>query len=290
MRGRVPAARLVAGRARRRDGRRRPRRSTPLAYRRFLRYQSGWAAVPLGLLELGLTMALVRLLDIAAPLGPALWFFAGSWLVLQILGHGAAPVRPTHLRRGRRRARHLGTGACARRRHRGARRTRDGSGDATADVCPRVGPAPGADRPRQPADARRRAGHGRARRHRHHLRRRDGARPRRRRRQERHRGARLDECPARERLDLGVEDGRHPCAAELAEDQGLQHPPPRGVHAGDRHLVRVRPADEPRRAVHRGRRPGGDRLAHGARRLPAKSRAGDDAARDHGERDVDGDP
>lgn len=60
-------------------------------YRRFLRYQAGWVAVPLGLLELALTMALVRLFDIAAPLGPALWFFAGSWLVMQILGQALLP-------------------------------------------------------------------------------------------------------------------------------------------------------------------------------------------------------
>jgi nitrous oxidase accessory protein NosD len=62
-----------------------------LAYHRALPYQPGWAAVPLGLLELGLTMALVRLLDIAAPLEPALWFFAGSWLVAQILAHAGFP-------------------------------------------------------------------------------------------------------------------------------------------------------------------------------------------------------
>ena len=70
-------------------------------YWRFLRYQPGWAAVPLGLLELGLTMALVRLFDIAAPLGPALWFFVGSWLVMQILGHAVLPyVRLTYAEDG----------------------------------------------------------------------------------------------------------------------------------------------------------------------------------------------
>jgi hypothetical protein len=70
-------------------------------YQRFLRYQPGWAAVPLGLLELGLTLALVRVFDIAAPLGPALWFFAGSWLVLQIVGHALLPyVRLTYAEDG----------------------------------------------------------------------------------------------------------------------------------------------------------------------------------------------
>jgi nitrous oxidase accessory protein NosD len=60
-------------------------------YHRFLRYQAGWVALPLGLLELGGTMALVRLLDIDAPLRPALWFFAGSWLMAQLLAHAAFP-------------------------------------------------------------------------------------------------------------------------------------------------------------------------------------------------------
>ena len=63
-----------------------------LAYHRALPYQPGWAAVPLGLLELGVTMGLVRLLDIAAPLEPALWFFAGSWLLAQILAHAGFPL------------------------------------------------------------------------------------------------------------------------------------------------------------------------------------------------------
>lgn len=62
-----------------------------LVYHRLLAYQPGWAAVPLGVLELGGTMALVRLLGIEAPLGPALWLFAGSWLVAQVLGHALLP-------------------------------------------------------------------------------------------------------------------------------------------------------------------------------------------------------
>jgi nitrous oxidase accessory protein NosD len=61
-------------------------------YGRLLRYQPGWAAVPLGFLELGLTMALVRVLGIDAPLGPAIWFFAGAWLVAQVFGHALLPV------------------------------------------------------------------------------------------------------------------------------------------------------------------------------------------------------
>jgi nitrous oxidase accessory protein NosD len=62
------------------------------AYDRLLPYQPGWAAVPLGLLELALVMALARALDVAAPLGPALAFFAGSWLVAQLLAHAGFPL------------------------------------------------------------------------------------------------------------------------------------------------------------------------------------------------------
>jgi nitrous oxidase accessory protein NosD len=61
-------------------------------YHRLLSYQPGWLAVPLGLLELGVTMGLVRALGIAAPLLPALWFFAGSWLVAQLLTHAGLPL------------------------------------------------------------------------------------------------------------------------------------------------------------------------------------------------------
>ena len=39
-----------------------------VVYHRLLPYQPGWAAVPLGLLELGLTMSAARLLDLGAPL------------------------------------------------------------------------------------------------------------------------------------------------------------------------------------------------------------------------------
>ncbi|HUF02464.1 MAG TPA: right-handed parallel beta-helix repeat-containing protein [Gaiellaceae bacterium] len=62
-------------------------------YHRLLPYQPGWAAVPLGALELGLTMALVRALGIDAPLGPAIWLFVGSWLVAQVLGHALLPYK-----------------------------------------------------------------------------------------------------------------------------------------------------------------------------------------------------
>ena len=63
-----------------------------ILYHRLLPYQPGWAALPLGLAELGVTIALVRLLGIEAPLEPALWFFAGSWLLAQLLAHAGLPL------------------------------------------------------------------------------------------------------------------------------------------------------------------------------------------------------
>src|SRR6185437_11346358 len=51
-----------------------------LVYHRPIAYQPGWAAVPLGLLELGVVMALVQALDVRAPLRSALVFYAGAWL------------------------------------------------------------------------------------------------------------------------------------------------------------------------------------------------------------------
>jgi nitrous oxidase accessory protein NosD len=63
-----------------------------LLYHRLLTYQPGWVALPLGLLELGLVMGLARLLDIAAPLAAALGFYAGSWLLAQVLGHAVFPL------------------------------------------------------------------------------------------------------------------------------------------------------------------------------------------------------
>lgn len=63
-----------------------------LAYHRLLPYQPGWAAIPLGLGELGLTMVGTRLLDLGAPLRPALLFFAASWLLAQLLGHALLPL------------------------------------------------------------------------------------------------------------------------------------------------------------------------------------------------------
>jgi Right handed beta helix region len=63
-----------------------------LLYHRLLSYQPGWVALPLGLLELGLVMGLARLLDVAAPLGAAIAFYAGAWLLAQVLGHAVFPL------------------------------------------------------------------------------------------------------------------------------------------------------------------------------------------------------
>jgi hypothetical protein len=61
-------------------------------YHRLLPYQPGWAALPLGALELAATMGAARLLEVDAPLYPALVFFAGAWLVLQVLAHAGLPL------------------------------------------------------------------------------------------------------------------------------------------------------------------------------------------------------
>lgn len=58
----------------------------------LLPYQPGWAALPLGALELGVTMIAVNRLGVEAPLGPALAFFAGSWVVAQVVGHAVLPL------------------------------------------------------------------------------------------------------------------------------------------------------------------------------------------------------
>jgi Right handed beta helix region len=63
-----------------------------LVYHRLLPYQPGWAALPLGLVELGAVMGLARVLHVDAPLAAALGFFAASWLLAQALGHAVLPL------------------------------------------------------------------------------------------------------------------------------------------------------------------------------------------------------
>jgi nitrous oxidase accessory protein NosD len=62
------------------------------AYHRLVPYQPGWAALPLGLLELGAIMSLARPLGIGAPLWAALIFYAVSWLLAQALAHAVFPL------------------------------------------------------------------------------------------------------------------------------------------------------------------------------------------------------
>jgi hypothetical protein len=57
-----------------------------------LDYQPGWYALPLGLLELGILMGLVRALEIHVPLWAALALFGGAWLVAQVLAHAGFPL------------------------------------------------------------------------------------------------------------------------------------------------------------------------------------------------------
>jgi parallel beta-helix repeat protein len=61
-------------------------------WHRLFPYQPGWLALPLGLVELWATVILARLLGIDAPLWAAVAFFAGSWLVAQVLSHAGLPL------------------------------------------------------------------------------------------------------------------------------------------------------------------------------------------------------
>ena len=63
-----------------------------VAYDRALPYQPGWAALPLGLLELGLVMALARWFGVPAPLGAAIAIFAAAWLWSQLVGQALLPL------------------------------------------------------------------------------------------------------------------------------------------------------------------------------------------------------
>ena len=62
------------------------------AYDRLLRYQPGWAAAPLGFLELGIVLLLMRAAGVVAPLGQAIALFAAGWLVAQVLAHAGFPL------------------------------------------------------------------------------------------------------------------------------------------------------------------------------------------------------
>jgi hypothetical protein len=61
-------------------------------YDRLLAYQPGWAALPLGAVELGLLVLFMHLAGVMAPLGQAVALFAGGWLAAQVLGHAGFPL------------------------------------------------------------------------------------------------------------------------------------------------------------------------------------------------------
>ncbi|HEY2073608.1 MAG TPA: right-handed parallel beta-helix repeat-containing protein [Gaiellaceae bacterium] len=61
-------------------------------YHRVLRYQPGWAALPLGLAELGAVLGLMRAAGVMAPLSQAVALFAAGWLLAQLLGHAGFPL------------------------------------------------------------------------------------------------------------------------------------------------------------------------------------------------------
>jgi hypothetical protein len=63
-----------------------------VAYHRLLDYQPGWAALPLGLLELAATIGLARAAGVRAPLAGGIALFAFAWLIAQLLVHAALPL------------------------------------------------------------------------------------------------------------------------------------------------------------------------------------------------------
>jgi hypothetical protein len=65
--------------------------SADCLYHPALSYQPGWAALPLGLVELGALMATVLLLGVRAPVAAAFVLFAGAWVWSQLLGQALLP-------------------------------------------------------------------------------------------------------------------------------------------------------------------------------------------------------
>jgi hypothetical protein len=61
-------------------------------WHRLLRYQPGWAAVPVGAAELAALMAVVLGFGLQAPPGPALALFGVGWLVAVVAGQAVFPV------------------------------------------------------------------------------------------------------------------------------------------------------------------------------------------------------
>ena len=63
-----------------------------LLYHRALPHQPGWAALPMGALELGVVLLIAHEVMLMAPLRPALVLFGVGWLVGQLLAHAAYPL------------------------------------------------------------------------------------------------------------------------------------------------------------------------------------------------------
>jgi hypothetical protein len=61
-------------------------------WHRLFPYQPAWAAVPIGLVELGAVLAIVYGFGLHAPLGPALALFAVGWLAAVVFGQVAYPL------------------------------------------------------------------------------------------------------------------------------------------------------------------------------------------------------
>jgi Right handed beta helix region len=61
-------------------------------YHRALPYQPGWVALPLGLLELGVVMAVVFGFHVRARLAIAVGLFAAAWVLAQLLAHALLPM------------------------------------------------------------------------------------------------------------------------------------------------------------------------------------------------------
>jgi hypothetical protein len=61
-------------------------------WHRLLPYQPGWAAIPIGAVELGALLAIVYGFGLHAPLGPALALFGVAWLTSFALAHAGFPL------------------------------------------------------------------------------------------------------------------------------------------------------------------------------------------------------